>query len=611
MKRIDWILLISVASYNFLFYEQSAGINFLIFTLFLIACLLGLNKTLLKQRNWQIAAIGCLISGISVCLYGNEFSVVMNIISLSLLSMLSGNEKSSVILSLVFAMYSYASSPIYMIVNAINNKTDEISERRDMSKRVILVGIPVVITLIFFFMYRSSNALFDDLASKINLDFISWGWIFFTIGGLILLYGFFRPEKIIPLANWDNNTPNNLSNSTSDSNTLILFNKEIGIVDEDFSGKLLFILLNAMLLLVNALDFNFLFINHKLPQGVNYSQFVHQGIDMLITSILVAIIIILFYFRGSLNFYKRNKTIKILAYLWIIQNGVMLFSSACRNLIYINERGLTYKRIGVYVYLLLTIIGLFTTLIKISKAKSNNFLFKINGWVIYTVLILFSLFRWDSIITGYNLSHTLKFNDMEYLVKLSDSNIPDLISVYSNPINRMMEIDTAKEMLFGEEYSMKLYTFLSNNPSIGWKSWCYENQRVHDEITDKPFSDKINYLNLSDQKIPDFSFSIIKVFSNLEELDLHSCGLTNSRDLSCFSSLKHLDLSSNKLLEINGLGSLKHLEYLNLTDNGLLDYSPIYKLTNLKDLFITIVYRFQYDKLKQNLPNTKIHSNFH
>src|ERR1700722_16894503 len=117
MKRNDWILLISVAAYSFLFYEQAPGINFLLFTIILIACLLGLNKSLLQHRTWQIAAVGSVVSALSVCLYGNGFSVVMNAISLSLLSVLSNEEKSSVIVSLLFAAYSYASAPVYMVLN--------------------------------------------------------------------------------------------------------------------------------------------------------------------------------------------------------------------------------------------------------------------------------------------------------------------------------------------------------------------------------------------------------------------------------------------------------------------------------------------------------------
>ena len=533
----------------------------------------------------------------------------MNTISLSLLSVLSTEETSSEILTLLFAAYSYASAPIYMVLNALEKKVASTGKGKDIGKKVILIGIPILITLIFFFIYRASNALFNDLASKINLDFISWSWVAFTIGGFILLYGFFRPEKIVPLAEWDKNSPGNISPSKEDK--LVLFEKEISIIDENFSGKLLFIMLNAMLLLVNALDFNFLFINRSLPPGVNYSQFVHQGIDMLIISIVVAIAIILFYFRGRLNFFEKSHTIKTLAYLWIIQNAIMLFSSACRNLIYIHECGLTYKRIGVYVYLFLTVIGLLTTLYKISRAKSNSFLFRINGWVVYAVLILFSTPSWDTIITSYNLSHSLKYNDIGYLVRLSDSNIPELITIYSDSTKRTIIADTTAQVSFGRVYSRKLYNLLNDNSSIGWRSWCYDNQRVYSQVTDKAFSDKIDYLNLSDIGILDFSLNTIKSFSNVQELDLHNCGLRNSRDLSLFPALKRLDLSYNSLLELTGLSSLKNLEYLNLSRIGLVDYSPIYKLPNLKELYVNIIYPYQYTELCQNLPNTKIHSTYY
>ncbi|HXB14034.1 MAG TPA: DUF4153 domain-containing protein [Bacteroidia bacterium] len=609
MKRNDWILLISVALYSFLFYEQAAGINFLIFNLALIACLVLLNKSLLRKRTWQVAAAGSIISALSVCLYGNGFAVVMNAISLSLLSVLSTEEKSSVIISLLFAAYSYASAPVYMVLNALEKKMDATKEGKDGGKKIILIGIPVLITLVFFFIYRASNALFNDLASKINLDFISWTWVAFTIGGFILLYGFFRPEKIVPLAEWDKNSPDNIS--SSEENKLVLFEKEISIIDENFSGKLLFIMLNTMLLLVNALDFNFLFINRTLPPGVNYSQFVHQGIDMLIVSIVVAIAIILFYFRGRLNFFEKSKTIKTLAYLWIIQNAVMLFSSACRNLIYVHECGLTYKRIGVYVYLFLTVIGLLTTLYKISSAKSNSFLFRINGWVVYIVLILFTTSRWDTIITSYNLSHSLKYNDIGYLVRLSDSNIPDLVPVYADAARRTMVVDTIAHVSFEKAYGRKLYAFLNNNSSKDWRSWCYDNQRVFNDVNERSFSERIDYLNLSDIEMQDFSLRPLKQFSNIKGMDLHNSGLRSTRDLNAFPELKHLDLSSNRLMEISGLSSLKNLEYLNLSRIGLVDYSPLYKLPRLKELYVNIIYPYQYDELCQHLPGTHIYSSYY
>ena len=197
-------------------------------------------------------------------------------------------------------------------------------------------------------MYRSSSTLFDALAAKINWDFISWNWIVFTLGGLILLYGFFYQKRIGMLDSLDANTSNNLT--SGHTKPIFLFGKELSLMDENFSGTLLFVLLNVLVLIVNILDVDFIFGGQKLPMGISYADFIHQGIEMLITSIIVAISIILFYFRGGLNFYQNNKTIKVLASLWVLQNALMLFSSFVRNNMCVHEYGLSYKHIGVYVY---------------------------------------------------------------------------------------------------------------------------------------------------------------------------------------------------------------------------------------------------------------------
>src|ERR1700728_725130 len=108
MKKNDWLLIISVAAYSFLFYEENAGINFLLFTIILIAILLVIkDSTLYKNKSWQFVAIGSLLSAICVAYYGTELAVIANIISLSILSSVSLAGRSSVLLSLLFSFYSY------------------------------------------------------------------------------------------------------------------------------------------------------------------------------------------------------------------------------------------------------------------------------------------------------------------------------------------------------------------------------------------------------------------------------------------------------------------------------------------------------------------------
>ena len=57
MKKNDWLLAGAVAAYSYLFYEQQAGINYLIFTLILLGLIVVQTKKSNFQEN-QLAAHG-------------------------------------------------------------------------------------------------------------------------------------------------------------------------------------------------------------------------------------------------------------------------------------------------------------------------------------------------------------------------------------------------------------------------------------------------------------------------------------------------------------------------------------------------------------------------
>ena len=58
-----------------------------------------------------------------------------------------------------------------------------------------------------------------------------------------------------------------------------------------------FFILNAMLLFINLLDVNYLYLGSGMPLGMTHKQFVHKGVDTLIFSIVLGIVVMLF-FRG-------------------------------------------------------------------------------------------------------------------------------------------------------------------------------------------------------------------------------------------------------------------------------------------------------------------------
>ncbi len=130
---------------------------------------------------------------------------------------------------------------------------------------------------------------------------------------------------------------------------------------------LLFLVVNLMILFIICLDINFLYLRTELPEGITHKQFVHNGVNMLILSILLGISIILYAFRGALNFESKRSVLKIMVYIWLILNFVMVFSTALRNQMYIEEALLTYKRIGVFYWLFFAVLGLITTMIKLIR----------------------------------------------------------------------------------------------------------------------------------------------------------------------------------------------------------------------------------------------------
>ncbi|MBK9414530.1 MAG: DUF4173 domain-containing protein [Bacteroidetes bacterium] len=603
MKKNDWILIISVILYSFLFYNQFAGVNFLIFNIALIIGLLLKERELVKNKKWKLSAFLSLGTSLAITIYGNGLAVFANVIALSLLSAFSLRNNNSFLISLAFSFYSYATSVFYMVLDWQKRANSEATKSVPSVKRTFLIIIPVLITIFFLFLYRASNPLFNDFIKKINLDFISFELIFFTIFGFILLYGFYYHRKINLISAIDENSKQSISAGASEST--LIFGKSLSQSDELFSGKLLFVLLNILVLIINILDFDFLFISHHLPEDVTYSQFVHQGIGALIFSIVMSVLIILFYFRGGINFSKDNKLIKPLAYLWIIQNLIMLISTSMRNGMYINEYGLTYKRIGVFIYLLLTTIGLITTSIKIAKYKTASFLIRINSWLFYFVLVISCFVNWDMFITNYNIKHSGKVSK-DYLVMLSETNLPELFKLEKEDVKLMKSVIgdsvTDAQRYYEGQLGTKLFEFMKQDKQMDWRSWNYDHSQVKNDLIDLNSRSEIPRVRLVEKGL--YDLNVIKEFWNLTDLDVQSNYIRSVSEIKFFPGLVKLDLSWNRISRLEGIDNLQKLEYLNLRGNPITDYSPLLKLNNLKELHLPInISNAQVDSLKLRFPD--------
>ncbi len=592
MKKNDWILAASVAVYSYLFYQQNLGINFLVFTFSLIVLLFLRNKEVVKSKSWILAAVGSLLSAFCISYYGNVLSFTTNIISLCVLSAFSLNPSTSIITSFFFSLYSIGASYVFMILDTIERcqkKTVSTAESKPISVKLMLYIVPLFIAVIFLFMYKASNPLFDNFTKKINLDFISAGWIFFTLGGLCLLYGFFYHKNINTITNKDQMASNLLFAESTDAKSSVI--KFLSIDNEKLSGIILLLLLNSLLFTVNILDVNFLWFDGALPKDLSYSAFVHQGTGALITSIIIAILIILYYFRGELNFYKGNKSLKLLAGLWIMQNAFMIVSTAYRNNLYINEYSLTFKRIGVYVWLLLVLIGLLTTFIKILKAKSNWYLFRINGWLFYSVLLFSCFINWDVLVTNFNINRAEQKHkplDKLYLISLSEKSIPQLLTMNDSIKNQTDNEDNFETRgdVYRYEYAdinykpalhYKLYRFLDEMKKMEWQSFCFEKNRVYKEVA----SLKRNIKEIDLQNYYLETVKPIELLDNLQTLYFSNNNLKDLRELKMFPVLENLYLNSNRFDSIDFFSRMNNLKMLSLSNNNIKSLSPLMNVPNI------------------------------
>ena len=83
----------------------------------------------------------------------------------------------------------------------------------------------------------------------------------------------------------------------------------------------------------------------------------------------MAVGVILFYFKGGFNFDEKAAQLKRLAKIWIALNCVLIVSAVMKNTEYIAFFGLTYKRLGVYLFLVLALIGLMLSFQKIIRHR--------------------------------------------------------------------------------------------------------------------------------------------------------------------------------------------------------------------------------------------------
>jgi hypothetical protein len=150
--------------------------------------------------------------------------------------------------------------------------------------------------------------------------------------------------------------------------------------------------------------------------------------------------------------------LRLLAYLWISLNAVLALIAIFQIGKYVHYYGLTFKRIGVYIFLLLSIIGLMITTFKLIFVKTNVYLLNRMAWIFFITIIIGFNINWSWVVTKYNITYQEK-PDLYYL-KYLDYNKCLMYETFGD----YSTVDTPYDNSISKEVQrMKEKSFLSKN----------------------------------------------------------------------------------------------------------------------------------------------------
>lgn len=493
----------SLLIYNYLFWEQSSGINLPLFSLLLGSMAALINPESMRSRRVQITAAGMFITGILVVIHHSDLSVFVHVVSFfAMLGFMQQQNLKSLYTALLQSVSGLLVAPKRLLVT-ITEKAQTNSKTAKAFRVLSLILLPIIVFIIFYFIYTVANPLFEEITlsitTKINDFFelifrhLSVEWlVFIGFGATLSAVIIFRTISHRWL-NLDADQNENLERKKAKPakygiTGILKSHSPVSLINERRSGIIFLFMINLLLLVVNIIDINWIWFDFVVPQKFNLKQFVHEGTYMLIFSILLSMAILLYLFRNNQNFMKGNRLLKILAYLWIAQNAVLCYSVFLRNFQYINYHGLAYKRIGIIVFLLLTFAGLATLFIKIKEVKSGYYLLQKNTWFAYCVMVVLCLFNWDLIIVRYNLNHWNSDDiDTGFYLSLSDHALPELFA-NKEKVQRQMELHKINperwlsELDYGsfENYlTDRKEHFMFEQKYKQWQSWNYADAKAY------------------------------------------------------------------------------------------------------------------------------------
>ena len=377
------LIFITVLAVIILFYEEYIALNLAIFGIFLSILTFIQTKSEFRTKTFLSLFVTSIFSSFAFAWFGDAISFVAIFVSVFLLRFKGTYPKLKPFLYIEVLLLN-----LFTFFGRIFNLEqwyEKPKEGKSFSKKLITFFlIPGIFITIFLCIYSAGSSHFDQFFSEIKLDF-NYFQVFllavigFYVGFIFWNYGV---ERFIFKQNrYLNDDFSGLIKIQEPTSSFL------DLDSERTSGLISFSALNILLLVFIA-TYNYEQFFEIRKSADSLSAETHERVNSVIMSIVMAILVILFYFKKGFNFDEKANSLKISAKIWITLNSFLVISAIIKNSEYIINFGLTYKRLGVYAFLIMALIGLIFTFIKIQNKKTNAFLFNKMFWASYGLILV-------------------------------------------------------------------------------------------------------------------------------------------------------------------------------------------------------------------------------
>ena len=316
------LLIASLIGYHLLFWNESFGVNTLIFTVAILVWSAFQHRESIRRKSVLASGAITILLSMMIIVNGSYLAKFTYICSLIIyLGFLFQPNAKSIISALPSGLFNFPVSFINTVNKAV--KQTRIPIKFSGKFRFIkFILLPLAVLILFIIIYSCANPIFNDLTYRflgkignaISVFFaqLSFAWICFMIFGVIVMLGVSINGNINLFADHENKCSENIIRRR-----LKRFGKTkpLGLKDENKTAVVLMVLVNILLFVVNSIDIKWIWFDFTLTGTQTYAQLVHEGTYLLILSILISMGIIFYYFRKNQNFYSKNRFLKLSTHL--------------------------------------------------------------------------------------------------------------------------------------------------------------------------------------------------------------------------------------------------------------------------------------------------------